>query len=186
MTENSNKIDLQNRTRDKFGNITLKPDSGCELLLHGKDITSFMFNDDPEVHLYNKYIKILSGLDDDDTPLSIYKEPTVTIEEFDSEIQKNWLTPEPFTSANIEELLLELCKTDEERDRVKDEMILFRHYELEQMLRCLLWLVSIMRKNGIVWGVGRGSSCASYCLYLLGIHRVNSLRYNLNFREFLK
>jgi DNA polymerase III alpha subunit len=43
-----------------------------------------------------------------------------------------------------------------------------------------------MRKNKIVWGVGRGSSVASYVLFLIGIHKVNSLKYNLDIKEFLK
>jgi DNA polymerase III alpha subunit len=43
-----------------------------------------------------------------------------------------------------------------------------------------------MRKNNILWGVGRGSSVASFVLYLIGIHRINSLFYNLPIEEFLK
>jgi len=87
---------------------------------------------------------------------------------------------------NVEEIILKLCSSDEERKRVIEEMVLFREYELDPMLRCLLWLIATMRENNIIWGVGRGSSCASYCLYLMGVHRVNSLRYKINFREFLK
>lgn len=186
MNQTPNKINLKNRTRDKFGIITLSPNSGCELLLCGEDITDFIFESDSEIELYNKYTKILSGINDDDSPLIIYNTPTCTIEEFDRDIQSHWFTPEPFASADVEEVLLKLCSTEKERNRVKEEMVLFQQYELNQMLRCLLWLVSTMRENGIVWGVGRGSSCASYCLYLMGIHRVNSLQYNLDFREFLK
>jgi DNA polymerase III alpha subunit len=43
-----------------------------------------------------------------------------------------------------------------------------------------------MRDNNIVWGVGRGSSVSSYVLYLLGVHRVNSLYYDLDIHEFLR
>jgi DNA polymerase III alpha subunit len=43
-----------------------------------------------------------------------------------------------------------------------------------------------MRSNNIVWGVGRGSSVASYVLYLLGVHKVDSIKYGLDIREFLK
>jgi len=34
--------------------------------------------------------------------------------------------------------------------------------------------------------VGRGSSVASYCLYLLGVHKINSLKFDLDIKEFLK
>ncbi|NDG32954.1 hypothetical protein EB118_23165, partial [bacterium] len=42
------------------------------------------------------------------------------------------------------------------------------------------------RKNNIVWGVGRGSCVSSYILYLLNIHKIDSLKYNLDINEFFK
>jgi DNA polymerase III alpha subunit len=50
----------------------------------------------------------------------------------------------------------------------------------------LIYIIDTMRKNNIVWGVGRGSSVASYILYLLGVHKVDSVKYNLHIEEFLK
>jgi DNA polymerase III alpha subunit len=43
-----------------------------------------------------------------------------------------------------------------------------------------------MRQNAIIWGVGRGSGVASHVLYLIGVHRINSLYYNLDIQEFLR
>jgi DNA polymerase III alpha subunit len=43
-----------------------------------------------------------------------------------------------------------------------------------------------MREHGVVWGVGRGSSVASYVLFLIGIHKIDSLYYDLPIDEFLK
>jgi DNA polymerase III alpha subunit len=37
-----------------------------------------------------------------------------------------------------------------------------------------------------VWGVGRGSSVASYVLFLIGVHRIDSMKYNLDYKEFLR
>ena len=54
------------------------------------------------------------------------------------------------------------------------------------MLRILIYIIETMRKHKLVWGVGRGSSVASYVLYLLGVHKVNSLKHNLDIKEFLK
>jgi len=34
--------------------------------------------------------------------------------------------------------------------------------------------------------VGRGSSVSSYILYLIGIHRVDSLRYGFSISDYLK
>jgi DNA polymerase III alpha subunit len=54
------------------------------------------------------------------------------------------------------------------------------------LLRYLKYFVDTMRKNSVLWGLGRGSSVASYVLYLLGVHRINSLYYDLDIKEFLK
>ena len=54
------------------------------------------------------------------------------------------------------------------------------------LLRYMIYLVDFMRKENIVWGVGRGSSVASYVLYLIGIHKVDSIQYGLDYKEFLR
>jgi DNA polymerase III alpha subunit len=43
-----------------------------------------------------------------------------------------------------------------------------------------------MQDNRIIWGVGRGSSVASYVLYKLGVHRIDSMYYDLDPQEFLR
>jgi len=50
----------------------------------------------------------------------------------------------------------------------------------------MIYFVDTLRKHNILWGVGRGSSVSSYILYLIGIHRIDSIKYNLNIGEFLK
>ena len=57
---------------------------------------------------------------------------------------------------------------------------------MEKFLRFCIFMSSKIKENNWVVGVGRGSSVASYCLYLLKIHLVNSIQYNLNIKEFLK
>ena len=64
--------------------------------------------------------------------------------------------------------------------------MLFQEREAFDLLRYLKYLVDTMRKNNIVWGVGRGSSVASYVLYLIGVHKINSMYYDLDIAEFLK
>ena len=50
----------------------------------------------------------------------------------------------------------------------------------------LKYLVDTMTQNQVIWGVGRGSSVASYVLYKLEVHRIDSLHYNLDVTEFLR
>ena len=94
--------------------------------------------------------------------------------------------PKDYKSFDILEFLISLCKTEDETNRVLDEMKLFAQYDMIELLCYLKYLVDTMRENNIVWGVGRGSSVSSYCLYLLGVHKIDSIKYDLDIREFLK
>ena len=53
-------------------------------------------------------------------------------------------------------------------------------------VKYLKYLVDTMRDNQVIWGVGRGSSVASYVLYLIGIHKIDSMYYDLPINEFLR
>ena len=70
--------------------------------------------------------------------------------------------------------------------RVDMELDEFNARNLYPVLQLLIYIIDTMRKNNLVWGVGRGSSVASYCLYLIGVHKIDSIKYNLDIREFLK
>ena len=70
--------------------------------------------------------------------------------------------------------------------RVDMELAEFEARNLFPILQLLIYIIDTMRKNNLVWGVGRGSSVASYILYLLGVHKVDSVKYNLDIKEFLK
>ena len=50
----------------------------------------------------------------------------------------------------------------------------------------MMYFVELMRENDVVMGVGRGSSVDSYVLYLLGVHKIDSIKYNLDYREFFR
>jgi DNA polymerase III alpha subunit len=70
--------------------------------------------------------------------------------------------------------------------RVRDEYAEFESRGLAPLLKYMIYLVDFMRENKIVWGVGRGSSVASYVLYLIGVHKIDSIKYDLDFKEFLR
>ena len=63
---------------------------------------------------------------------------------------------------------------------------MFEERGLYPILQLLVYIIDVMRKNKLVWGVGRGSSVASYVLYLMGVHKVDSYKYSLDIKEFLK
>lgn len=115
-----------------------------------------------------------------------YKKLNVTIEEFDEKNQSNWYMPDEYKNMDIAKWVLDQCKEDHELQRVGEELLLYQDRNLFPLLCYCKYLVDTMRKHKIVWGVGRGSSVASYVLYLIGIHRVNSIFYDLHIDEFLK
>ena len=118
--------------------------------------------------------------------LSVFSENNLSIEEFDKENQANWFMPAEYKNMDIAKYLIDQCTSIEEMERVALELELFYQHNMVDVLKYLKYLVDTMRSNDIVWGVGRGSSVASYCLYLLKVHRVDSIKYGLDIHEFLK
>jgi DNA polymerase III alpha subunit len=110
----------------------------------------------------------------------------LTVPDFDNKLQSNWSMPNSYKEFDIAKYVLELCQSDQELQRVGQELLLFQERDMFPLLRYLKYLVDTMRENNIVWGVGRGSSVSSFVLFLIGIHRINSLYYDLSIDEFLK
>jgi DNA polymerase III alpha subunit len=115
-----------------------------------------------------------------------YVESTLSVKEFDDQNQSQWQMPKEYYEIDIAKWVLDQCKNEEELQRAGDELLKFHDRNMFPLLQYLKYLVDTMRKNNIVWGVGRGSSVASFVLFLIGIHRINSLYYQLSIEEFLK
>jgi DNA polymerase III alpha subunit len=105
---------------------------------------------------------------------------------FDGVCQGEWFMPEKYKNMDVYSYIEQLCSTQEEVERIDQEFIAYEERGLVDLLRYMVYLVDFMRENNIVWGVGRGSSVASYVLYLIGVHRINSIQYDLDWREFLR
>lgn len=106
---------------------------------------------------------------------------------------KQFDIPPHYRELNVEDYVRNLIPQPEDQtdklaylNRVEEELDLFRARNLYPVLQCLIYIIDVMRKNNLVWGVGRGSSVASYVLYLIGVHKINSIKYDLDIREFLK
>lgn len=99
---------------------------------------------------------------------------------------KEWNVPADIKELDLDVFFAERVSTVEEALRVAEELALYRERGMEPMLRFMIHLVNIMREHEIVWGVGRGSSVSSYLLYLAGLHSINSVKYNLDIKEFIR
>jgi hypothetical protein len=109
-----------------------------------------------------------------------------SVPEFHAAQQQNWHMPESYKCMDIAKHVLGMCQSDAELQRCGQELMLYQERDLFDLLRYLAYLVDVMQQNNIIWGVGRGSSVASHVLYLMGVHRINSLYYNLDIQEFLR
>ena len=164
---------------DNLGRAIFEDQEVLECLYNGKDISELNI-EKTLLDQYNKTVsqlktgKTLKGLEDLD------------VQSFDAQNQKDWYMPDKFKSIDIESYVLGLAKTSEEIDRVKEELELYKKFGLYPVLRFLIYLIDLMRTNNIVWGVGRGSSVSSYILYLIGVHKVNSILYKLDINDFLR
>ena len=167
---------------DSFGRAHVTERELCNLLYENTELKLDQFLvDDPD--LYNQSVVSTHV----DLPkLNQYVSIDLDVDQFDQQCQANWLMPNEYRNLDIAQWVLDQCKTPVELQRVGAELILFQEKNLFSLLCYLKYLVDTMRKNNIVWGVGRGSSVASYVLYLIGIHKINSLYYDLPIDEFLK
>ena len=106
---------------------------------------------------------------------------------FDGVCQSEWFMPQEYKELDVYSFVMNKAGDDlAELERVEEELAQFKVRGMTNLLRYMIYLVDFMRENNIVWGVGRGSSVASYVLYLIGVHRINSIQYDLDWREFLR
>lgn len=98
----------------------------------------------------------------------------------------NWFIPEKYKKINMLDYCLELCTSDIQRKRVRIEYKLYQDHNLEFLLNVMKYIIDVLRENNVVWGVGRGSSVSSFMLYLIGVHKVDSIKYNLDINEFIR
>lgn len=117
--------------------------------------------------------------------MTISEELNLSLEEFDKINQKKWLMPDNYKTMDIEGFLVHVCPK-QNYDRLIKELNEYKNRNLLDLLKWLKYFVDTCRKENIVWGVGRGSSVASYILFLIGVHKIDSIKYNLDYKEFLR
>ena len=98
---------------------------------------------------------------------------------------EKWFIPNSYNELDIEEFLVMNCPP-ENYNRLIQEIKLYKKHNMMPLLKTMKYIVDTLRSNRVVWGVGRGSSVASYVLYLIGVHKIDSVKYNLPIEEFFK
>lgn len=171
--------------KNSFGEIIADEATLCDLILQGRDVANIRdLTIDANIDLDN----LLSALHEQQA-VGTWKSPEqrdISIQQFDQEKQQIWFMPHDYQKLDIAQYVLSLCQTQDQLQRVAQELLMFQERNMFDLLRYLKYLVDVFRTHEIIWGVGRGSSVASYVLYLLGVHRVDSIFYELDPGEFLR
>lgn len=166
--------------KDNYGQQIFTENDICDLYLQDPDrvLTSI---------LVDSQLDAANILELENFPKLIkYQKQNISVNEFDRIAQDKWFLPESYRELDIAQYVLNLCKTEVELQRVGEELLMFQERDMFDLLKYLKYLVDTMRQHNVVWGVGRGSSVASYVLFLIGVHKIDSIFYDLSIEEFLK
>lgn len=177
--------DLFTELNDRYlwfdGDVAFKPPFIANAIQqYGSDVryTSTMT---PDVQEYNKYMQ---------SPHRIaVKKECKDVFDF------HWNIPDSYKTLDVASYLTDkLVGTtagmsdsdfDDRAVRTAHELVIYRERHLFHILRTMIYVVTELDKHSVVWGVGRGSSVSSYILYLIGVHDVDSVEYDLNINDFL-
>lgn len=170
---------------DRYGEIILSEQDLVDLVMCGHDVWNMKrVTLDREVDIE----RVIHTVQDPGAMVTwtFPENSDIAVPDWDNLQQQNWHMPDTYKNMDVAAHVLDLCESDAELQRCGEELILYQQRGLMDLLRYLRYLVDVMRENRVIWGVGRGSSVASFVLYKLGVHRINSLHYDLDPQEFLR
>lgn len=171
--------------QNKFGELVFSENDVLDLVMQGRSIDSLKnVTVDPSINL-EELVRHVERPESLLTWTFPYNQDT-PVPEFHAAQQLMWHMPDEYKQLDIAAHILGLCNSEVELQRCGAELLLYQERDLFDLLRYLKYLVDVMLDNQVIWGVGRGSSVASYVLYKLGVHRIDSLYYNLDAHEFLR
>ena len=172
-------IDLGDRTIYPDGTVICRQAALVERLYTGEDLAGVLCNDSEDADEWQQAMRLCDNNAEG---------PTAAVGEIYTDVNwyDHWITPEPYRSIDLHKWLSSDCVTEEQQQRVTMELLEMQRRNMYPLIQHLIYCVDIWRKNGVVWGVGRGSSVCSYVLYLVGVNRINPLEHGLDLAEWLK
>lgn len=173
------KTELKDRVVWFDGTVQVRPQDLPKYLLAGVPLSKLAVTElTPEIEQLNRLSddKLLVKQDAD---LSAYP--------------PEWSLPDGYKYLNLDEYLEGLADRVERDElyeqrlvRLAEEIDLFTQLQLHNVLRALIYIVDELTRQGVLWGVGRGSSCSSYLLYLIGLHEVDPVKYDIPITDFIR
>lgn len=111
--------------------------------------------------------------------------------EYHNTMSNNWHIPDQFEKIDVEKYCIAKLETyglvqEDYLETLNNELIEYTQRNMLTLLKFLIYLMDTCNTSNIVSGVGRGSSVSSLILYLIGVHYIDPVKYNLNYKEFLR
>ena len=169
--------------QNNFGEIIFNESDVCDILMTGREyntLKNMLVDNTVNIEQAIQFVDKVPEL------IKYVNQPNISLSIFDQQQQSNWHMPQSYKDLDIAQYILGLCNNEAELQRCGEELLLYQERNLFNLLRYLKYLVDIMTENKVIWGVGRGSSVASFILYKMGVHRIDSIFYKLNIDEFLR
>ena len=173
------KTGLKNRTLWFDGTNQVAPELVPELLLEGVPPSKI----------------VVTELNDDIKQFNLMSEIMMEFGKTgNSKFPKNYLIPKSYSEIrlsayalkNLSDYWTEIDPKDRlaYSDRLKKELEEITKRDMEMLVKTMIYVIDMFKKSGTVWGVGRGSSCASLVLFLIGVHKVDPIKYRIPLSEF--
>lgn len=170
---NEEKTKLKTRTLWYDGTVEVDSDAVPSLFMRGINPSQILVsNPSADIELFNQ-------LSDD--PISTSKNG---LEELDF----SWQIPPEYEKLDLTEYfvdkLVDRNLPEEYAIRLEKELVEIKVRKLENFFKCLIYAITELDSAGVVRGVGRGSACASLALYLMGVHLVDPIKFDIPLVEF--
>lgn len=177
-------IDLNDRIVTDEGEVVAKHVLLVKKALSGEVFTELRAVGHPDIKQYNKS----SGYA---TPVVVWEDTGEDSMTGPSLETRDWTIPKKYLELDIIELCIQALydkqvNTDAHVNRMSWELKQMEEKNMYPFVRCLLYVTDMFKEKGVVWGVGRGSSCASLVMYLLDINKVDPVKYDIPPEEFFK
>lgn len=172
-------LDLGSRVVTSSGEVVLTYDSLVKMARDGKDVHLHRGMQDDFLDKYNRVsrekIAVWTPSPGGEIPLELYE----------------WNTPPPFSDIDVAtyviDRLVELgLDIEEYAVRLEAEITECEERNMMPVMRHVIFMVDDFKRRNVVWGVGRGSSCASLMMFLIGLNKVDPVKYDIPMSEFFK
>lgn len=172
------KTQLKDRTLWFDGTNQVDPDLVPDLLLRGVSQDKIIAEENDDLKLFNQ----------------IADDPILSTKTENALFDLSWNIPDQYVQLDLPNYLKsKLAALQNKNDRYKKpeyearlqiELVEIEKREITSLVKTLIYIVDQLRANGKVWGVGRGSSCASLILFLMDLHKVDPIRFGISHTEF--